>query len=155
MNADTDAQRVVLPAPRGGADARAWFTAYLVALAAVAFWPTPVDRGASGLLDAITRAVPWLTYDLIEVTANLLLFVPFGGLLALVVTPRGLVVPIAFAATLAIETLQALLLSERTPSVRDVVANTLGATLGLLLVLLVQRLRRARARRGESTSRRA
>ena len=29
-----------------------------------------MDRPASALLEAITRAVPWLTYDLIETTAN-------------------------------------------------------------------------------------
>jgi len=111
-----------------------------VLLALIAFWPTPVDRGASGLLEAITRAIPWLTYDVIETTANVALFVPFGVLLALVLPlHRGLVVPIALATTLVIESGQALLLSERTPSLRDIVANVLGAAIGLAIVHLMER----------------
>ena len=109
-------------------------------LALIAFWPTPVDRGASDFIDAITRAVPWLTYDLIETVANVALFVPFGVLLALVLPlHRGLVVPIALATTLIIESGQALILSERTPSLRDIVANVLGATIGLAIVHLRER----------------
>lgn len=111
-------------------------------LALIAFWPTPVDRGASGLLEVITRAIPWLTYAVIETTANVALFVPFGVLLALVLPlHRGLVVPIALATTLVIESGQALLLSERTPSLRDIVANVLGAAIGLAIVHLIERRR--------------
>lgn len=113
---------------------------YGVMLALIAFWPTPVDRGASTFLEAISRAIPWLTYDLIETTANVALFVPFGVLLALVLPlHRGLVVPIAIATTLVIESGQALLLSERTPSMRDIVANVLGAAIGLAIVHLIER----------------
>jgi VanZ family protein len=113
---------------------------YGVVLAAIAFWPVPVDSGATGLLKAISAAIPWLSYDVIEVTANILLFVPFGILLALVLPRRRwAVLPIAFAATLLIEFSQALFLSERTPSIRDVVANLIGAAIGLAIVLLVER----------------
>ncbi|MFC8682656.1 VanZ family protein [Microbacterium ureisolvens] len=113
---------------------------YGVMLALIAFWPVPVDRGASGVLEAITRAVPWMTYSLIETAANVALFVPFGVLLALVLPlHRGLVVSIAFATTLLIESGQALFLAERTPSLRDVVANVVGAAIGLAIVLVVER----------------
>jgi glycopeptide antibiotics resistance protein len=113
---------------------------YGVALTLIAFWPVPVDRGASGLLRAITQAIPWLTYDVIETAANVALFVPFGVLLALVLPlHRGLVVPISLATTLFIESGQALLLAERTPSLRDIIANVLGAAVGLAIVLLTER----------------
>ncbi|WP_109210456.1 MULTISPECIES: VanZ family protein [Microbacterium] len=113
---------------------------YGMALALIAFWPTPVDRGAAGLLRTISRAVPWLTYDVIEMTANIVLFVPLGILLALALPlHRGLVLPIALATTLVIESCQALFLTERTPSLRDIVANVLGASIGLALVLLLER----------------
>ncbi|MFE5407282.1 VanZ family protein [Microbacterium sp. NPDC056569] len=113
---------------------------YAVLLALIAFWPTPVDRGASGLLEAITHAVPWLTYDVIETSANVVLFVPFGLLLALALPlHRGVVIPIALATTLVIESGQALLLAERTPSLRDIVANVLGAAIGLAIVHLRER----------------
>jgi hypothetical protein len=112
---------------------------YGAMLALIAFWPVPVDRGAAGLLRTITRTVPWLTYGVIETTANVLLFVPLGMLLALALPlHRGLVVPIALATTLVIESGQALLLTQRTPSLRDIVANVIGAMIGLAVVHVVQ-----------------
>jgi len=125
-------------------DPRLWLGAYAVALAAIAFWPVPVDAGASGLLRAISRAVPWLTYDVIEFTANVLLFAPLGALLAMVLwQSRWLALLLALATTIVIECVQALFLELRTPSVRDVVANFVGAAIGILIVVLMER-RRAR-----------
>ena len=124
-------------------DARVWLAGYLVALALIAFWPVPVDRAAAGLLAEITRAVPFLTYDVIETAANVVLFVPLGALLALVLTRRApLVLGIALLATVAIELAQAVLLPERTPSLRDILANLCGAAVGLGVVLLARRPRR-------------
>jgi glycopeptide antibiotics resistance protein len=121
-------------------DARVWLAGYVVALALIAFWPVPVDRAAQGLVAAITRAVPFLTYDVIETAANVVLFVPLGALLALVLPRRALLVlGIALVATVAIELAQAALLPERTPSLRDVLANLCGAAVGLSIVLLVRR----------------
>jgi glycopeptide antibiotics resistance protein len=111
-----------------------------VVLALIAFWPVPVDQGASGFLRSISSVVPWLTYDVIETGANVLLFVPFGVLLALALPlQRGLVVPLALATTLVIESGQALFLADRTPSLRDIVANVLGAAIGLAIVILIER----------------
>lgn len=108
---------------------------YGVSLAVIAFWPTPVDQGAGPLLRALARAVPWLTYDVVEFTANILLFVPLGVLLAVLLGgARVFVVPIAVAASLAIEAGQAVLLPGRTATMRDVVANAAGALVGLALV---------------------
>jgi glycopeptide antibiotics resistance protein len=113
---------------------------YAVALSLVAFWPVPVDRGFDGLLYEISVAVPWLTYDVIEFTANVLLFVPLGALLALLIhRHRWIVVLISLAVTVAIEWAQAEFLDERTSSVRDVVANLLGAVIGLAIVVIVER----------------
>jgi hypothetical protein len=122
---------------------------YGLVMGLIAFWPVPVDRGASGLLGEITRAVPWLTYDVIETVANVLLFVPLGVLLALVLPlHRGLVLPIALATTVVIESGQALFLSARTPALRDIAANMLGGAIGLAIVLLAERrARTGRARR--------
>ena len=50
---------------------------------------------------------------------------------------RWLIVPIAAAASVVIEVYQALRLPERVGSVGDVVANTLGTPIGLLLALVV------------------
>ncbi|NYF15388.1 hypothetical protein HDC37_000200 [Microbacterium sp. AK009] len=110
--------------------------AYGLALLAIAFWPTPVDRGAGPLLRAITRAFPWLTYDAIEFTANILLFVPLGILLAVILrAERPLLLPVILATTLLVEGGQ-LLLPERTATLRDVLANTLGGLIGWGIVEL-------------------
>lgn len=125
--------------------ARILLALYVLTLALIAFWPVPVDRGAGPLLRAITRAVPWLSYSMIEVGANVLLFVPFGILLALVLSLRRmLVMPIALAVTVLIESVQWLLLADRTPALSDIIANLAGAAAGLTIVLLVERLRARR-----------
>lgn len=112
-----------------------WLVVYGVALALVALWPVPVDSGSRVFLKAVTRAVPWLTYPRIEFGANILLFVPLGLLLALLLgRSRHLVLPIAITITVTIESLQAVLLTRRTASLLDVVANTAGACVGLLIV---------------------
>ncbi|WP_396668841.1 VanZ family protein [Microbacterium sp. R86528] len=123
-------------------DPRAWLVAYGVLLALIAFWPTPVDRNAAGLLHAISAAIPWLSYNLIEFTANIALFVPLGALGAMLLRRRPwLVIVIALGVTIVIESVQALLLAQRTPSGLDIIANTLGAAVGLAIVLLVRRRR--------------
>jgi hypothetical protein len=112
--------------------------AYVVALTLIAIWPVPVDRGAGPAIGVITRIFPILTYARIEFGANILLFVPLGVLLALILHQRFLVVPIAVVTTVAIESVQGIALSLRTPSVMDIVANVTGACIGLLLVTAVE-----------------
>ncbi|TQK18503.1 VanZ like protein [Microbacterium sp. SLBN-154] len=120
--------------------------AYGLALLVIAFWPTPVDRGAGPLLRALTRALPWLTYDVIEFSANILLFVPLGVLLAGILrAERPLMLPVILATTLVVEGGQ-LLLPERTATLRDVVANTLGGLVGWGIVIVLERRRRRRRR---------
>jgi VanZ family protein len=129
------------PGRRGRAGrvvARILLTLYAIALAMIAVWPTPVDAPAAPLLQRFIRAIPWLTYDRIEFGANILLFVPLGLLLALILTHRYLILPVALVTTVTIECVQAILLSERTPSVMDILANTTGACLGLLAVVFIE-----------------
>lgn len=124
----------------------AWLVGYVVVLAAIAFWPSPVDSGARPALSTITRIFPFLTYDVIEFSANVALFVPLGFLVALLLPRRRyLVVPIALIATVSIEGLQGAFLGARTSSLLDVVANTTGACIGLVLAELVSGLRRRSA----------
>ncbi len=73
---------------------------------------------------------------------------PLGILLALIVRQRHLVVPIAFLATVAIESIQALMIDRRVPSVMDVIANVAGACLGLVIVAFVEWWRARRPLRG-------
>ncbi|GAB2698687.1 VanZ family protein [Microbacterium marinum] len=123
------------PDPRARADRmpQLLLLAYLVALALTAFWPTPVDAGLAPLLETVTRHFPVVTHARVEFAANIALFLPIGVLLPLMM-PRTLVLPVALVATVAIESTQALLLDARVPSVLDIIANTTGACLGLLIL---------------------
>ncbi|SFI75802.1 MULTISPECIES: VanZ family protein [Microbacterium] len=126
-------------------DPRAYLALYVVLLAGVAFWPSPVDQGAGPLIRLITRILPVLTYPRIEFAANIALFIPLGFLLTLILTRnRWLTLPIAFVATVTIECVQAVALGARTPSMLDVVANTAGACVGILLVVFIEVFRAAR-----------
>ncbi len=130
------------------ADPRAWLSAYAIVLALVAFWPVPVDSGAGPFLRAVTRAFPLLTYPRIEFAANIVMFVPLGFLLTFVLRgERWMVLPIAFVTTVAIETGQAIALAARTPSVLDIIANTAGACVGMLLAAGAELIVRSRATR--------
>ena len=121
---------------------------YVFVLTLIALWPAPVDGAARPFLRLIGRAVPMLTYARIEFGANFLLFVPLGMLLALILRRRYLLAPIALVATVTIESIQALIIDKRTPSVMDIIANLTGACLGLLIVAFIEwrRARRVPAR---------
>lgn len=126
-------------------DPRAWLAAYAIALALIAFWPSPVDKDAGPFLRLVTEIFPVLTYPRIEFLANIALFVPLGLLLTLIVRRnRWLVLPVAFLATVTIECVQAVALDSRTPSALDIVANTAGACLGMLIAVFVETLARSR-----------
>lgn len=103
---------------------------YSTALALILLWPTPVD---ATLVTWAPRAP--LAYVLLETVANVVLFVPFGGLLALL-APRVSVPVVALvgcAVSLLAESTQWAVRPERFATVSDVVANTLGAAGGALL----------------------
>jgi VanZ family protein len=120
------------------ADPRVLLGLYVFVLTLIALWPTPVDGGARPFLRLIGRTVPVLTYARIEFGANILLLVPLGILLALILRRRHLIAPIALVTTVTIESIQALMVDMRTPSVMDIIANLTGACVGLLIVAFVE-----------------
>ena len=129
------------------------FVAYLVALALIAFWPTPVDRDAHdyllALIDLLQRngAPGWMRYDVIEFSANILLFAPVGLILVILAGARRwwLAVLAGFVASCTIELGQLVFLPERFATVNDIIANTAGTFVGALLALLLLLLPRAKA----------
>jgi VanZ like family len=122
---------------------------YGVVLAVVGFFPTPVDRDASPWIRAFVAAVRdhggpwWFDYGLIEFTANIALFVPFGVLAAFAAGPRRVWLAVLAGASVSvlIEVVQWLVLPERFPSVLDVVANTIGTAIGAAIAFGVQAVR--------------
>ncbi|WP_181034222.1 VanZ family protein [Arthrobacter sp. GMC3] len=118
---------------------------YFVALAAVVLWPTPVDRPFDGNLTDFLRwlrslSIPhWIsTFTTVEFTANIVMFVPFGIIVAVPLAHRfwWVAVPAGAALSSLIELTQGFLLPERVADWRDIVANTSGALLGALGVCL-------------------
>ena len=117
---------------------------YAVALALIGLWKTPVDRGVPVTDFAPVRWLtdlldlqPWQAYNLVEASANVVLFVPLGVLVLLWFRSWSLLaaVGVALVTTIAIELLQQVLRPERFASLSDVVANTLGGLIGGLLVV--------------------
>lgn len=124
-----------------------WVVVYGIVLALIGFWPQPVDSGAGWFLRIITRVFPLLTYDRIEFGSNILLFVPLGvGLSMLLVRSRYLVMPVALLVSLTIESVQAVYIEARTPSVYDIIANVSGAALGIVAVAAFQAWRQPQPR---------
>jgi glycopeptide antibiotics resistance protein len=121
------------------APARALLAVYLVGLAAVAFWPTPVDRPVAGRLQTMLFALhaaglpELINYNFVEFSSNILMFAPIGVLAALAFPAfhRGRIVLAGFAASCCMELGQQLFLHDRFPSAMDIVANTAGSMLGL------------------------
>lgn len=124
--------------------------AWLLAVALVVLWPTPVDRGGGPLLrQALSylyaHGLPaFVTYGSLEFLANVLMFIPLG-LFWFILSPRGWrwAGPLAgMALSILIEVTQLLLLPQRVATPYDVIANTLGALSGTLVAWVLLRSRR-------------
>lgn len=115
---------------------------YLLVLSLIAFSPSPVDEGASGFIARVLRflhrnGVPdWFDYSLVESGANVLLFIPFGILVAAFLPLRRawFALPAGTFASICIEVGQELFRPERVATPRDVLANALGAAIGTVIV---------------------
>lgn len=129
--------------------------AYVAGLAVVALWPVPVDRGVDVLGSWPVRLLvklglsPARGYDVVQLSANVVLFVPLGFFAMLLVRASVPMVVLGGAVvSAAVELVQAEALPERVASWPDVVANTLGAAVGAVLAVWVRRRARRPIRRG-------
>jgi VanZ family protein len=89
------------------------------------FWSTP-------------RLIPFQHINLRDLIANVVLFIPLGALIGAWLGGRAgrrawRAIVLLAAISIGFETLQ-LFIPVRSPSIDDVIANTLGGTLGILLV---------------------
>lgn len=121
-------------------------------LAFVVFWPSPIDQPVEGLLDrAIAemheRGVPtFVDYTFIESFANVLLFIPVGLFFGLIVPLRWWPVALLFGPVLSglIELAQRELLEARYATIDDVIVNSIGATIGVLVAVILRGVVKAR-----------
>lgn len=133
---------------------------YLLVVAWVTLGPEPYDQQSSGVLwrflDFFARhdATDWITFSRVEFAANVLMFVPLGLFLVLLFG-RGrwwLAVLFGSAVSVAIELSQGAFLPTRVSDLRDVIANSSGALIGVIVGAIVmaasdyRRRRRARGR---------
>jgi glycopeptide antibiotics resistance protein len=116
---------------------------YAVGVSVVTLGPSP-----AGLLYAATQRMgpfDFLSYGAVEALANVVLFVPVGALLCLVLPrlPRSVVWAACVLASVSVELAQTLL-PDRVVSFRDVLTNSVGAGIGVLLhAVVVHRRRRS------------
>ncbi|MCU1534447.1 MAG: VanZ family protein [Glaciihabitans sp.] len=129
--------------------------AYLGVVAWLTLGPQPFDDSSDGLiwkaLDLIARVpfLHWVTYAGVEFTGNVLMFLPVGMFFLLLLGRRRwwLAVLIGVAMTITIESVQ-IVIPGRVSDLRDVVANSVGALIGVLLglALTAQKARQLRER---------
>jgi hypothetical protein len=148
-----DAAAELVRAGRREGRRRTWLVVaavvYAAFLAVVLFWPVHVD-GEGGFLradpalDILARLrVPqWARYLLVESASNVVLFVPLGALWAAWAPERRIrrvLTASALAAVISLcaETVQRMMLPDRTFDLRDVAANTVGAALGAIAVVTI------------------
>lgn len=127
-------------------------TSYPLLVIAVTLFPLQVVIGRYAAVVTLLGSLQWVPIVTIDATTfllNILMFVPFGVLLPLATRLRTVrsVTAAAAAASLSIEIAQLasqlLLNSGRVPDVNDVIANTLGALVGLVLLRVVRGASRA------------
>ncbi len=142
-----------MPSPRARRAAWLLLVVLLAVVARITLWPSRVDEAGGPALLAVLerlhdRGVPgWLDYAFVERAANVVMFVPFGVLLAVVLAPRwwpAVALPALLSAT--VELVQHAALPQRVAGVQDVLANTAGAALGASAAVGVLTLLRRRER---------
>jgi glycopeptide antibiotics resistance protein len=130
---------------------------YLVLLGWLTLGPQPLDSNGRGLLHRLIRFISgdntldWITFALVEFTANIILFIPVGVLFTLMLGWRRwwLAALLGAGLTAAIEFVQ-LSLPNRVTDPRDIVSNSIGAAIGVALVLVFTAWRASRPARAEA-----
>lgn len=129
---------------------------YVIALAIIGLWSTPVDQNVAvaelppvELLARLLNLTASQSYGLVESVSNVALFVPLGALVLLWWREWGWMraAGVAFASSLTIEILQAIVRPARVAAIADIAANTVGGAIGGLLVVGGRELVRRRRRR--------
>ena len=119
---------------------------YVIIILFATMWPTPLDQGYGAaiekVLDVVHRnGVPeWFGYNKLEFSANVAMFIPLGFLAALLLPARiwWLALLICPALSIAIELTQATFLAARFATVTDVVSNSIGAVIGILIAVVLR-----------------
>ena len=136
--------------------------AYLGVVAWITLGPQPFDDGRDGMLwkalGFFSRhdLTSWITYQRVEFWANVAMFVPVGMFFLLLFGRRWWFASISagVALTCVIEFVQRFL-PDRVSDLSDIIANSTGTAIGVVLALALtaSKARRIRAARSAATSR--
>lgn len=126
--------------------------AYVVAVAVVVFAPVSYSSITAAIAHWLGDAlgVPAFGAGWVEFTGNVLMFVPLGLLLTVLLRRHWKGAALALVLSIGVELAQ-VLLPARTPSVRDVLANALGAAIGASLAWVIVSRAERRHRRTDRT----
>ena len=135
---------------------------YLGVVGFITLGPQPLDEGTDSLvwrlLGLFSRfeSLVWITYSVLEFLANVAMFVPVGLFFVLLLGRRRwwLAIVLGIVLTCGIEFAQ-MFLPGRVSDPRDVVANSVGAFIGVVIALVVTwpaAIRRARQRRLQAST---
>ncbi|WP_106816278.1 VanZ family protein [Microbacterium timonense] len=141
----------------GASSRRRWVIAGLVAYGVAVGLVLLLPISYSGIVNRIGDAlrdglgIDWFGSGWIEFGANILMFVPLGFLLTLMFRHPWYGVALAIALSAAAELAQ-IVIPSRQPTLRDILANTLGAAVGGGVAwLIVLRTERRAARRATAS----
>jgi glycopeptide antibiotics resistance protein len=109
-------------------------------------WPTPLDQDYGAAVDKFLavlhrNGIPmWFGYNKLEFSANILMFLPLGFLIALLLPAKTwwLSLLICPAISIGIELTQSVALSARFATITDVIANSIGALIGIFLAVVLR-----------------
>ncbi|TFD51761.1 VanZ family protein [Cryobacterium sp. Hh7] len=131
--------------------AREWIgalglAASLIVVLGVTLSPTPLDQGYASSIDRLLsvlhrNGIPeWYGYNKLEFTTNIVMFMPLGFIFALMLSHKmwWLALLICPALSICIELTQAAVLTSRFATVSDVLANSLGALVGILMAVALR-----------------
>jgi len=138
-------------APPPKSRARFWLATWglvatVIVILLATMWPTPLDQGYQSAIDKVLavlhrNGIPkWFGYNKLEFSANVGMFVPLGFLVALILPQKlwWLSLIVCPGMSVAIELVQGAVLDARVSSAQDVLANSLGALLGILVALAIR-----------------
>lgn len=142
------------PSPTGSSHlARRALLLWLIVIGVITLWPSTLPNGGP---DSLARTLLNWAYGyglpriidvpVVEFTANIALFVPLGWAAYHALPRLWMALLLGPLVTVLVESAQALFLPARVPDVRDLIANTGGALLGVALATLVHRYRRRKDR---------
>lgn len=132
----------------------------LPVVAVLTLWPTHwLLRVKPGVVRGIEwfharELLQWVYWTRLEVLANVAMFVPLALLLVFLLGARRwwMALGLCVAATIGIELVQHVLLPGRVASAKDVVANTAGAVIGVVIAVAIEAVVRAgRHRRAQAS----